>query len=186
MSLFQAFHVSLGAEAISASTPYVLIDLDDVAVFPNPGTMGDDTQHIDLLSLSIDAETHSTGVFDVWVGVVYENDGTDGSVKWLHVWHLEEDTNATDSATRFAGQTDYTGGGSNPEGLNCRIVDGATVYFVTNQKQTNSSDWKNDTAIASSSGVNVASGVGDLVVWVEEVSGTGNIDFNITALYRKG
>ncbi len=186
MSLFQAFYASLGAEAIAASTPYVLIDLSDVTTFPNPGTMGNETQHIDLLSLSIDAETHSTGVYDVWVGVVYENDATNGSVKFFHVWHLETDTNATDSTTRFAGQTDYTGGGSNPEGLNCRIISDAPVYFVTNQEQAGSTDWQNDVTIASSTGTAVASGVGDIVVWVEEVSGTGNIDFNITALYRKG
>ncbi len=186
MSSDQAFYVALGAEAVAASTPYVLIDLDDITIFPNPFEMGKRVERIDLLSLSIDAETHTTGVFDVWVGVVYENDATDGSVKWIHVWHLEEDTNATDSAGRAAQQISYTGGGANPEGLNCRIISGAPVHFVSNQEQTDSTDWQNDTAIGSSSGTNVAAGVGDIVVWVEEVTNGGTIDFNVTALYRKG
>lgn len=181
----QAFHASLGAEAVAASTPYVLIDLDDITTFPNPHVMGDKTKYINLLSLSIDAETHATGVFDVWVGVVYENDATNGSAQWFQVWHLEGDTNATDSKTRFAQQIDFTGRGANPEGLNCEVISGALVYQVSNQEQAGSTDWQNDTAIGSSSGTNVASGVGDIVVWVEEVGGTGNIDFNITALYRK-
>lgn len=186
MSTDQAFYAALGAEAIAASTPYVLIDLDDITIFPNPGVMGDRIERIDLLSLSIDTETHTTGVFDVWVGVVYENDATDGSVKWIHVWHLEGDTNATDSKTRFAQQISYTGEGGNPKGLNCRIISGAPVHFVSNQEQAGSTDWQNDATIGSSSGTDVAAGVGDIVVWVEEVTTGGTIDFNITALYRKG
>ena len=183
----QAFHASLGAEAVAASTPYVLIDLDDIAIFPNPHVMGDKTKYIDLLSLSIDAETHATGVFDVWVGVIYEVDATNGSAQWFQVWHLEGDTNATDGKTRFAQQIDFTGRGANPEGLNCLVNDAGDglVYQASNQEQAGHTNWQTDTTLTSASGTAVAPGAGDLVVWVEEVGGTGNIDFNIAALYRK-
>lgn len=184
--LSQAFYASLGAEAVAASTPYVLIDLSDTSTFPNPHVGGDKTQNINLLSLSIDAETHATGVFDVWVGVIYEVDATNGSAQWFHVWHMEEDTNATDSAGRFASQKDYTPG--NPEGLNCLVNDAGDglVYQASNQEQAGHVNWQTDTTLTSASGTAVAPGAGDIVVWVEEVSGTGNIDFSITALYRKG
>ena len=184
--LSQAFYASLGAEGIDASTPYVLIDLSDISIFPNPHVGGNKTQNINLLSLSINAETHTTGVFDVWVGVIYEVDATNGSARWFHVWHMEEDTNATDSAGRFADQVDYTLG--NPEGLNCLVNDAGDglVYQASNQEQAGNTNWQTDVTLTASSGTAVAPGVGDIVVWVEEVTTGGTIDFNITALYRKG
>jgi hypothetical protein len=186
MSLSQAFYASLGAEAVAASTAYVLIDVSDTSTYPNPLVSGDKTQHINLLSLSIDAETHSTGVYDVWVGVVYELDATNGSAQWFHVWHLETDTNATDSAGRFADQVVYTAG--NPQGLNCRVntAGDGLEYQASNQEQAGNTNWQTDTTLTAASGTAVAPGAGDVVVWVEEVSGTGTLDFNLTALYRKG
>jgi hypothetical protein len=184
--LSQAFHASLGAEAIAASTPYVLIDLSDTTTYPNPHVDGDKTQNINLLSLSINAETHTTGIFDVWVGVIYEVDATNGSAQWFHVWHLEEDTNATDGAGHFADQIDYTPG--NPEGLNCLVntAGDGLVYMASNQEQAGNTNWQTDTTLTAASGTAVAPGAGDVVVWVEEVTNGGTIDFNITALYRKG
>jgi len=171
--------VNLGVEAVDASTPYVLVDLSDTTNFPHSGTA-----EIHLLGLLLNAEKHSDGQFDVWVGVVTENDDTDGSADWIHVFHLEHVANATDSTDRHSDVVDFTLGGGNPKGLNLNVESGALVHFAGNQSQANSGSWQNDTNRVSPVGSTTKPAAGDLVVWVEEVGGTGTLDFSITAIYE--
>lgn len=173
------FAVNLGAEAVAASTAYVLVDLSDTTNFPHSNTAG-----LHLLGLMLSAEKAGDGVHDIWVGVVTENDATDGTAEWAHVFHLEHVANATDSTDRFAQAIDFTLGGANPNGLNLEIISGATAYFAGNQSQANNGSWQNDTNRASPVGSATKPGTGDLVVWVEEVSGTGTLDFSLTAIYE--
>jgi len=175
--------VMLGAEAVDASTGYVLVDLSDTTNFKHTGTA-----EIHLLGLVLTAEKASDGVYDIWVGVVKEVDATNGSVAWVQAFHMEAVGNSTDSTDRFAWQVDYTLGGRNPEGLNLAISSGALVYLVTNQAQNDNVTWQTDTGLASPVGAGGGTtgkpGAGDLVMWVEEVSGTGTIDFHVVALYE--
>ena len=175
------YFVSLGAEAVSASTAYVLVDLSDNTNFPHT-----ETNAVHLLSLVLHTEKASDGVYDIWVGVVTENDVTNGSVDWVHVFHLEASGNPTDSTDRFAQQLDFTLGGRNPQGVNCLITGGATSHFATAQTQADNVSWQNDTNRTSPVGATTKPGVGDLVVWVEEVSGSGTLDFVLSAIYDVG
>ena len=169
----------LGAEATADSTAYVLIDLSDSTNFPHTAT-----NWINVLGLVLHAEKASDGVYDIWVGTVIENDDENGTAEWFHCFHLEASGNATDSTDRFAQVVDFTLGGGNPEGLNCRVISGATVYIASNQSQAGNTSWQNDTNRVSPVGSTTKPGVGDVVVWVEEVSGTGTIDWHLTALYE--
>jgi len=96
------FTAVLGIEALAASTMYQLIDLSDAVNFPHTGTTA-----IILKRLRLHAEKATDGIFDVWVGILYENDGTDGSARWLHCFHLEAVGNPTDSTDRFAQELEY-------------------------------------------------------------------------------
>lgn len=174
-----AFAANLGLEAVAASTPYVLIDLSDATNYPHTPV-----NYVNLLALLLNAEKAGDGVYDLWVGAVTENDDTDGSVNWLHVFHLQHVANNTDSTDRFAQNVDFTLGGANADGLRCEISSGAQVGFVGNQVQANSANWKNDTNRVSPVGATTKPGVGDIVVWVEKVSGTGTLDFSLTAIYE--
>lgn len=174
-----AFVVVLGAEAVAASTPYVLVDLSDTTNFPHNLTSG-----LHLLGLVLSAEKASDGVYDVWVGVVTENDATDGSVTWAAVFHLESVHNPTDSTDRALCQVDLTLGGRNPNGANLEVVGGALPFFASNLSQADNNNWQNDVDRASPVGTTTKVGVGDLVVWVEEVSGTGTLDFCLSAIYE--
>jgi len=172
-------HVAnLGAEAVAESTPYVLVDLSDVTNFPHTKT-----QELHLLGLILEAEKASDGAFDIWVGVVTENDAANGSVQWVHVFHLESVINPTDSTDRSRAEADFTAGGLNPDGINCTVVSGAMPFFVGNQTQADNVNWQNDENRASPAGSTTKPAVGDVAVWVEEVAGTGTIDFSLTALY---
>ncbi len=155
--------VNLGVEAVAASTPYVLVDLSDTTNFPHGGT-----QELHLLGLLLDAEKASDGVFDIWVGVVTENDGTDGSVQWVHVFHVESVLNPTDSTDRFVDAVDFTLSGINPDGINCAVVSGAMPFFAGNQAQADNGNWQNDENRVSPVGSTTKPGVGDLVVWVQQ------------------
>ena len=173
------YFASLGAEAVAASTPYVLVDLSDTTNFPHEDTVG-----IFLHGLILSAEKASDGLYDIWVGVITELDADNGTADWIHVYHLESVHNATDSTDRFAQTIDFTLGGSNELGLDLTIRGGAGIGYVTNQQQAGHVNWQNDTNRGSPVGSTTKPGVGDLVVWVEEVSGSGTIDFNLSAIYE--
>jgi hypothetical protein len=182
--LRRTFTVNLGAEAVAASTAYVLVDLDDSTNYPHT-----DTSFLDLLGLHMVAEKATDGAYDIWTGVIYEVDADNGSAKWLDVWHIESVDNPTDSTWRGHREVDFTLGGANPDGIRCRVNSGGTglVYFVGNQEQAGNTNWQTDTGLASpvgaAGGATGKPGAGDIVVWVEEVGGSGTIDFSITATY---
>jgi len=183
MSLGKQQHVvNLGVEALDASTPYVLVDLSDSDNFPHGEAF---VGEIHLLGLYLNGDQASDGAFDLWVGVVTENDGTDGSVQWIWTHHAESVSNPTDSAGHICCSIDFTLGGQNPEGINCLVTAGALTHFVGNQSQANSVNWQNDTARVSPVGTSKP-GVGDLVLWVEETTNGGTIDFSMHAIYETG
>ena len=180
-----AFWVNLGAEAVSASTAYQLIDLSDNTNYPHTGTPSE----IHLLALKLNAEQASDGRYDVWVGVIIEVDASDGSVDWLHVFHMEADGNPTDGTDRFAQDLDFTLDGQ-IDGLNCAVSGGAMTKFAASQVQANNNLWQTDVGLLSpvgaAGGATGKPGPGDVVVWAEEVSGTGTLDFSISACYEVG
>ena len=183
MSHRPKFTAVLGAEAVAASTAYVLVDLSDTTNYPHTKT-----GEIHLLGLDVNIETQSDGIYDMWIGVITEVDATNGTADWVHVFHEESTNNPTDSTDRFNDQLDFTLGGSNDEGINLNITGGAMTRIVTNLQQAGHVNWQTDTGLASpvgaAAGATGKPGVGDLVVWVEEVSGTGTIDFMLKVIYE--
>ena len=180
------YHAILGAEAVAASTAYVLVDLSDTDNYPHRAQDG--TAEVHLLGLNLSAETHTVGIFDIWVGVISEVDATNGTAEWVHVFHIENDTEATDDTGHFAESIDFTLGGYVPEGMNCSITAaGALAKLVTNLQQAGHTNWQTDTGLASpvgaAAGATGRPGAGDLVVWVEEVTNGGTIDFCLGAAY---
>lgn len=173
------YAATLGAEAVADSTPYVLVDLSDTTNFPHLSA-----NWINVLGLVLSAEKHSDSTIDIWVGVVTENDATDGTAQWFHCFHMEHVANSTDSTDRMHEVVDFTMGGANPDGLCCQVTSGVTVYLVSNQSQAGNANWQNDTNRASPVGATTIPAAGDIVVWVEEVGGTGTLDFCLTAIYE--
>jgi hypothetical protein len=171
--------VTLGAEAVAASTAYVLVDLSDTTNFPHGNTA-----ELHLLGLILSTEKAGDGAFDIWVGVVTENDATDGSVTWVHCFHLENVFNATDDDDRHFAVVDFTLGGLVPEGANLCVVSGALTKFASNLTQADNVSWQNDTNRASPVGAATKPGVGDIVVWVEETADGGTLDFCLTGIYE--
>lgn len=174
--------VCLGAEAVAADTAYVLVDLSDSTNFPHT-----ETNWINVLGLMASVETQTDGDYDLWIGVISEVDATNGTAEWFDVLHCEALQNATDDQGHFDFVRDYTLGGAAPDGINCRVVSGATPYLATNQTQAGNTNWQTDTGLASpvgaAGGATGKPGAGDIVLWVEEVTG-GTCDFSITLIYE--
>lgn len=166
----------LHVDSISASGNYVLVDLSDTTGYPHTADA-----NLFLKKLILDAETIGDGEFNLYVGVVKENDGQDGSVDWLHVFHMTTPEDGTDGVRRVAETVDFCTGGD-PRGISLIVSGGALSSVVTNKSQDDSPFWKNDTARSSPAGTSIP-GVGDLVVWLDEIAGAGGIEFGLSALY---
>ena len=174
----QAHAVHLGAEAVAASTAYVLVDLSDTTNYPHR-----ESNWLNLLGCVLSAETHSDGQFDLWIGAVTENDGTNGSADWVHCFHVQNRDNATDDTGHFYSHADFTLGGAFPDGIKLKVASDEYTDFATNQSQDDNTNWQNDTNRVSPTG-NVKPAVGDLVLWVEETADAGTLDFSLTVFYE--
>jgi hypothetical protein len=139
-----------------------------------------ETSRLWLRKLILDAEVIEDGLFNLHVGAVKENDGTDGSVDWIHVFHMTTVQNPTDSTGIHREQIDFTAG--DPRGLCLAAASSALTYVVSNDSMDNSSYWQNTASLTSPAGTS-APAAGDLVAYLEVPSGTGKLTFNLSALY---
>jgi hypothetical protein len=176
--------ICLGAEAIADSTAYVLVDKSDTANFPH-----NETNFINVLGLNASVETHGDGIFDTWLGVITEVDATNGTAKWFDALHCENRDNPTDDTGHFDFERDYTRGGAAPDGICCKVnTDESTPYLGSNLTQEGNTNWQTDVGLASIAGAAGGStgkpGAGDIVMWVEEVTNGGTLDFCITLTYE--
>ena len=163
------FTAVLSADAIAASTMYQIIDLSDAANYPHTAT-----NQLILKRIRLNCEKDTIGIFRVKVGIVIENDGTDGSATWLHTFHLEANGNPTDGTDRFAQEHTFN--------LDCQVSAGALVNYVSNDVLAANALLKNDVARTSPVGTGNP-GAGDLMVYVEEITDGGTIDVTISADY---
>jgi len=166
---------ALGVEGIAATTPYVLVDLSAGGTFPHDSVR---EGAIILYGLYITAEKASDGCFDLWFGVVVENDASDGTVKWFKRVDFTVEIGAA-AEDRLVLALLF------PYGLDLEVNAAGTalVHLVTNQEEADSGNWQNDTARASPAG-NVNPGVGDLVLLVEEVTDGGTLDLDVLVAYE--
>jgi hypothetical protein len=179
----KTFASVLNVAAVAADTGYVLVDLSDTTNYPHLTTA-----EIHLLGLLLHAEKATDGDFNLTVGVVIENDATNGSIKGVYQFNMSHVANATDSTDRLAPvYVDFTLGGAIPEGVNLNVTSGAVTYFVSNVDDADNTIWQNDVGLLSpvgaAAGATGKPGAGDLVVLVEENAGAGTLDFCITAIY---
>lgn len=171
----------LNVEAVATSTYYILVDRSDTTYYDHPSGVSS----FNVLALDVESEKATDGAYDVFVGVVLENDATNGTATWFHVFHLEASGNSTDSTDRFSRHVPFTCEGLNERGLDTTIVSNATPY-ITGPASGDLTALQNDAANLASAGdatANKSAGAGDIIVYVEEVSGAGTIDLALTCLY---
>ena len=174
------FLAVLQAEAVAATTAYVLIDLSDTTNFKHKFTNA-----LILKSLALHAEKAGDGAYDVWVGIITEVDATNGTAEWIHCFHVEATGNPTDSTDRFAQKINFK---DLDLKVNASVAASEYLEFVTsNISLAGNTAFQTDVGLGSPAGAAGGAtgkpGAGDLVVYVEEASGSGTIDFIISAEY---
>ena len=183
MTSHPIYVASFGAEAVAATTAYVCIDLSDTTNYPHAFT-----NELHLLGMILSVNTASDGIFDFWFGVVTEVDASNGSVDFFDVIHCEARDNATDDTGSIQLMRDYTLGGFNPDGVNLLIESEASTMLVCGQTHSGNAAWQTDTGLASPAGAAAGDtgkpGAGDLVLYLEEATDSGTIDFSATFFYH--
>lgn len=160
----EAFCIFFNVENVTASTPYVLIDLSDTTNFPH-----EFTTELILKGLRVHAEPQSSGVYDLWFGVVTELDATNGTAEWLEVIHLEGVSGVFAQSIPF-------------DSLPLGVASQTLEHVLTNVSQAGHTNWQNDVYLTSPGGSAIPE-VGDLVLWIEEVSDAGGVDVAIGVDY---
>lgn len=161
---------------LAADEGFILVDLSNTADFPHT-EMG----KIRLYSAFVDVERGedaASGEYLVYLGVITEVDATDGSTKWIAAMHEETDDEATDNRAKWFYRYAW------PEGLDLEISGGVPVMGVSNAGHTDNVTWQTDVNLDSPIGDAASpSGVGDLVLFVDETGGTGSLSICVTVCY---
>lgn len=168
---------TITAEALTATARYVLVDLSDTSGYRHTETNG-----IRLYRIHGNAERRE-GAWDLHIGLVLENDATDGTAQWLYTVRIENDDQATDDHSARAFDLDFAVGDDGYQLL--RVSSNVSVRTVSSELSGNQTWLQNDAGnLADATGAtNKSAGAGDLVLEAEEVTDTGALDFTITALY---
>jgi len=173
------YGVGIGIASATADTPYVLIDLDDTTNFRHGNTAAIIIRDIYINSYS----SAAAAIWQIYIGVVVENDSTDGTAEWL-LGPLDGIlTSGPNTWTRHITFTHTDAGRS--EGLNLTVdtTNNTLKWFLTNSKQADSANWQNDTNRTSPAGATTKPGVGDLVMLLDEVSGSATFAGSILVIY---
>ena len=155
------YNVCVAAGSVGGDDALIAIDLSDTTNYPHART-----SEVVMRGIFSQGSLDATNHWDVYWGVVLENDATDGSVMWLQRQHRDRIAN-------FDIQRLY---GSN--GLNLRVTDGALVYATSNISLTSSAIFSSGAVITSSVGTS-SPGVGDVVVWMDEVDDGAILEYAV-------
>lgn len=163
--------IEIVKDGVDADMPIQLIDLSDTASFPHGRT-----DRIILKSVQVEAAVSTTGggAFAIYVGVVTENDSTDGSVSWLRKW----DVWAVGDAYTYHEQEWPLAG------VDLKVSGGALKHWATNATLDDSAHWKNDAGIVNVNGDTAGNpGVGDLVALIDETANGSTLNARIGVCY---
>lgn len=153
--------------AIATDMPYLLIDLSDSTNWPHSAT-----NEVILKSVTVQGTVSGAHQWDLTVGVVIENDTTDGTAVWIDSQHL-----LALSGMFTPPQRTYANGG-----LNLRAASSALTYGVANAHSELTS-WQSDTAISATVGTTGTVAVGDVVILADEITDGSTLGFSICADY---
>lgn len=152
---------------IAGDMPYLLIDLSDSTNWPHSAT-----NEVILKSVTAQGAVSGAHHWHLTVGVVVENDATDGTAIWVTNLHL-----ASLSGVFAPPQRTYANGG-----LNLRAASSALTYGVAN-RHSELTSWQSDTAISATVGTTGTVAVGDVVILADELTDGSTLGFSICVDY---
>jgi len=150
---------------IVTDTAYLLVDLSNTTSWPHTAT-----NEVILKSIDVQGTVGGVHRWYLTVGVVVENDATNGTAAWI-------DSQVAISGTFSPPQRTFAEGG-----LNLRATSDALVYGVTNSTNDRTF-WQNDVGITATVGTTGTVAVGDVVILADEISDGATLDFIVCVDY---
>ena len=151
---------------IAASTPYLIIDLSDTTNFPH-----EDTNAIQVVGWRFQGDISGTHEWHAHLGVVTENDATNGTAEFFADKVLINLTGIFETSTYWEDRP-----------LDTWIEDDSLLYVTTNIT-SESTIWQNDAAISATVGGTQFVAAGDLVLYMIEVANGSTADFSLCIEY---
>lgn len=152
---------------IATDKPYLLIDLSDSTNWPHSAT-----NEVILKSVAVQGTVSGAHRWHLSVGVVVENDATNGTAAWVDSKQV-----IAVSGAFYPPQRIFAEGG-----MNLRATSDAMVYGVANGT-SNLTSWQSDTAISATVGTTGLVAVGDVVILADEITDGSTLDFCICVDY---
>lgn len=150
---------------LAADTAYLLIDLSDTTLWPHS-----DTATVLLRNYRLQGTVSGAHEWHLSLGVVTENDSTNGTAEFVAQKMLVSVSGVFDSDHHWA----------NP--LDMWIEDDSLLYVSTSMTETTTT-WQNDAAITATINVTGFVAAGDIVLLVDEITSGSTVDFGICVEY---
>lgn len=152
---------------VTVDTAYLLVDLSDSTNWPHSAT-----NEVILKAISTQGTVSGAHQWHLTIGVVIENDATDGTAVWVDGERL-----VSLSGIFIPPQRTYASGG-----MNLRVASSALTYAVANGHSELTS-WQNDTAISATVGTTGTVAAGDVVILADEITDGSTLGFSICVDY---
>lgn len=152
---------------IAVDKAYLLVDLSDTTNWPHSAA-----NEIILKSITTQGTVSGAHRWQLSVGVVIENDATDGTAAWVDGRQL-----IALSSVFVPSQQAFAEGG-----LNLRVASGALTYGVASSHSELTS-WQNDTHITATVGTSGTVAAGDLVILADEITDGSTMRFGVCVNY---
>lgn len=152
---------------VLVDTAYLLVDLSDSTNWPHSAT-----NEVILKSVAMNGTVSGAHQWNLTVGVIVENDATNGTAVWVTNEHL-----ITVTGVFAPPQRTFAAGG-----LNLRASGSALTYGVANGHSELAS-WQSDTAISATVGTTGTVAVGDLVILADEITDGSTLTFSVCVDY---
>lgn len=159
------YSVCVSTDAAGGDTPLLVIDLSDSTNFPHTAT-----NEVILRAVYCQGGLDANAQWNIYYGVILENDATDGSTMWMYQHRRTRLAN-------FDEQRSYT-----DWGLDMRVTSGALVYATSNMELSDSVVFSSGAVITSSVGTS-SPGAGDIVVWLDEITDGAVLEYTICVDY---
>jgi hypothetical protein len=153
--------------SIAGDTPYLLVDLSDTTNWPHTKT-----SRVIIKDVQWYGSISGANLWHSLLGVVTENDATDGSVVFVHNQVL----------TSLSGMfiSDHVW----PEhGVDLHIVDGIAENVASNIVHDDNVLWANTNAITATMGTTGTVGIGDLILYMDERTDGSTANFTLCIGY---
>lgn len=150
---------------IDADTAYLLIDLSDTTLWPHS-----DTATVLLEGYRLQGTVSGAHEWHLSLGVVTENDATNGTAEFIAQRMLISVSGAFDSNYHWASPLDMW------------VEDDSLLYVSTNMTETTTT-WQNDVGITATVNVTGLVAAGDIVLLVDEITSGSTVDFGICVEY---